>query len=126
MARTPLARMLARLAAEHRAADALGLEAEHVHQMPVEAVREGLTRRGLLAAAGAAAGAVTLGEVGAAPRAHAAASPQIAIVGAGISGLAAALRLQDSGVGSTVYEANTRIGGRMFSNTSTWYEGQVS
>jgi Flavin containing amine oxidoreductase len=41
-------------------------------------------------------------------------------------GLAAALRLQDSGLASTLYEANTRIGGRMFSNSTTWASGQVS
>ena len=127
MARTPLARMLARLAAQHRAADVLGLDIEQVQEMPAEAVREGLTRRGLLAASGAVAGAITLGEVATVPRAHAAAAPRIAVVGAGISGLAAALRLQDSGVASTVYEANTRVGGRMFSNADTWgATGQVS
>jgi monoamine oxidase len=127
LARTPLARALARLAAQHRAADALGLDAEQVQEMPVEAVREGLTRRGLLVTAGAVAGAITLGEVPAASRAYGAATPRVAVVGAGISGLAAALRLQDSGVASTVYEANTRIGGRMFSNADTWKaSGQVS
>ena len=51
---------------------------------------------------------------------------RIAIVGAGIAGLNAALTLQDAGVGSTVYEASNRIGGRMFSATSIWADGQVS
>jgi len=53
-----------------------------------------------------------------------AALPRIAVIGAGISGLAAALRLQDSGVASTVYEADSRVGGRMHSHT--WPNGQVS
>jgi monoamine oxidase len=56
----------------------------------------------------------------------AAASPRIAIVGAGIAGLTAALILQDADVSSTVYEASNRIGGRMFSATSIWADGQVT
>jgi len=52
--------------------------------------------------------------------------PRIAIVGAGIAGLNAALTLQDAGVESTVYEASNRIGGRMFSATSIWTDGQVT
>jgi monoamine oxidase len=51
---------------------------------------------------------------------------RIAIVGAGIAGLNAALTLQDYGIASTVYEASNRIGGRMFSATSIWADNQVS
>jgi monoamine oxidase len=60
--------------------------------------------------------------------------PRIAIVGAGISGLSAALKLADAGLGSgvTVYESSNRIGGRMFSNSAAvagaayWDDNQVS
>lgn len=38
----------------------------------------------------------------------------IAIIGAGIAGLNAAFNLQNAGVSSTVYDASTRAGGRMF------------
>jgi monoamine oxidase len=38
----------------------------------------------------------------------------IAIIGAGIAGLNAAYQLQKKGISATVYEANTRTGGRMF------------
>jgi len=127
MARSVLAGALQRLAAEYRAADALGLPVEQVQAMTPEEVREGLSRRDLLKGAAIVAGAVGLGQVPmSVPAARAAAAPRIAIVGAGISGLAAALRLQDSGLASTLYEANTRIGGRMFSNFTTWASGQVS
>src|SRR5436190_3785261 len=104
MARTPLARALARLAAQHRVADALDTDVEQVRSMTPDAVREGLSRRGLLAAAGSVAGVIVLGDASSpSGRASAATAPRVAIVGAGISGLAAALRLQDSGVSSTVY-----------------------
>ena len=46
--------------------------------------------------------------------------PQIAIVGAGIAGLNAALTLQDAGLSSSIYEASSHIGGRMHSDATTW------
>ena len=52
--------------------------------------------------------------------------PEIAIVGAGIAGLSAALTLQDAGLSCTIYEASNRIGGRMHSDTTTWADGMVS
>ena len=52
--------------------------------------------------------------------------PQIAIVGAGIAGLNAALTLQDAGLSCSIYEASDRIGGRMHSDTTTWADGMVS
>ena len=41
--------------------------------------------------------------------------PRIAIVGAGIAGLNAALTLQDAGLSCSIYEASNRIGGRIHS-----------
>src|SRR5438270_8965804 len=52
--------------------------------------------------------------------------PQIAIVGAGIAGLNAALTLQDAGLPCSLYEASDRVGGRMHSGTTTWGDGMVS
>src|SRR5947207_11028750 len=52
--------------------------------------------------------------------------PEIAIVGAGIAGLSAALTLQDAGLSCTIYEASNRTGGRMHSDTTTWADGMVS
>ena len=51
---------------------------------------------------------------------------QIAIVGAGIAGLNAALTLQDAGLSCTLYEASNHVGGRMHSDTMTWGDGMVS
>src|SRR5262249_53526326 len=54
-------------------------------------------------------------------------APRFAIVGGGMSGVAAAITLQDAGYASTVYESQARLGGRMFSNnTGYWADGQVS
>jgi monoamine oxidase len=50
----------------------------------------------------------------------------IAVVGAGIAGLNAALTLQDAGLSCTIYEASHRIGGRMHSDAMTWADGMVS
>ncbi len=52
--------------------------------------------------------------------------PRIAIVGAGIAGLNAALTLQDAGLSCNIYEASERTGGRMHSDANTWADGMVS
>lgn len=52
--------------------------------------------------------------------------PRIAIIGAGIAGLAAALTLQDAGLACSIYEASERVGGRMHSDATTWADGMVT
>ena len=51
---------------------------------------------------------------------------RIAIIGAGIAGLNAALTLQDAGLACSVYEASNHIGGRIHSDATTWADGMVS
>ncbi len=51
------------------------------------------------------------------------AQPSIAIIGAGIAGLNAALVLSKAGFSSTVYEAQNRVGGRMFTVTDVFGPG---
>src|SRR5262245_38663253 len=121
MARTPLLRSLVNMARGHRLAAARGVPVDAIAEERAQAAgRRQVSRRGLLAGAGAAAAAMAL------PRVARAGQPRIAIVGGGISGLSAALTLADAGVASTVYESSGRIGGRMFSNSTYWNEGQVS
>jgi monoamine oxidase len=125
MARTPLLRALRRLAEEHRTAERLGIPPAELRGEREEAA---LSRRDFLKRAGVTGAAVAIaGPAALAQRASAATAPRIAIVGGGIAGLNAALTLADKGVSATVYEASTRFGGRMHSDTSGyWADGQVS
>jgi monoamine oxidase len=119
VARTPLLHAVQRLAREHQAAERLGVPVE---ELPGYSRREFLKRAGAAGAAAAVAGPAAL-----AGRASAATAPQIAIVGGGIAGLTAALTLADKGYAATVYEASTRVGGRMHSDRSGyWANAQVS
>jgi monoamine oxidase len=51
---------------------------------------------------------------------------RVAIVGAGLAGLHAAYRLRQAGVRAQVYEAATRVGGRMFTARGLGAAGQVA
>lgn len=118
MARTAPARMLRRIVAEHLPAPA----------SPGGPGGGALSRRSLLQGVAAGAGLAAVSAVGAAPPARAVTPPVIAVVGAGIAGLTAALRLADHGVACAVYEADDRVGGRIFSQPAGayWADGQVS
>lgn len=88
-----------------------------------------LSRRRFLQAsayAGAAGGLA----LGVPPKVWAAAkalghSPRIAIIGAGLAGLNAAYQLQKAGVNATVYEASSRVGGRVLSSADTLAPGLI-
>ena len=53
-------------------------------------------------------------------------TPRIAIVGAGLAGLTCAYRLKKAGVIATVYEGNTRLGGRCWSLRGAFRDGQIA
>src|SRR2546428_961514 len=120
MARTPLMLELQGLAQDHRLSGRWGI--------PVSVVRErraAISRRRFLKGGVAGAAGLALAGPWNIAQAAFAASPRIGIIGAGISGLTAALTLQDAGISSRVYESSTRIGGRMHSDTANW-AGQTS
>jgi monoamine oxidase len=120
MARTRLFQKFQRLVSDFEEAKRSGRSVETVQQ---ERHHQGLTRRDFLKVSGATVGAAAL--TGSLP-AFAASAPRIAIIGAGIAGLNAALTLHDKGIRSTVYEASNRVGGRMHSDTTSWLNGQTS
>jgi len=128
MARTPLLNRFRELVADFEEAGRSGRTVEAVQE---ERRQMKLTRRDFLKVTGATVGAAAF----AGPMAALAATTKpggqqqqgrIAIIGGGISGLNAALTLQDAGIASTVYEASSRVGGRMHSDTTSWLNGQTS
>src|SRR5690606_38257444 len=75
--------------------------------------------------AGSAAGALALAACARMPPAARGGGDDVLVVGAGIAGLGCAHRLRQAGVGVRVYEAQSRIGGRMFSLRNHFADGQV-
>jgi monoamine oxidase len=118
MARTEL---LSRFQQLYRDFHAAGIAGKSVAAMQDERRHARASRRDFLKTAGGAA-AVALG----AGRVHAGPQPRIVIVGAGIAGLNAALTLKEAGYGCRIYEASSRFGGRMHSDTTSWANGQVT
>lgn len=82
----------------------------------------GLSRRRLLQGAGAA---VLAGPFATSSSAAAQSGLSVAVIGAGLAGLSAALRLADAGIAVTVYEARSRVGGRVFSVQAPFAEDLV-
>jgi len=112
MARTPMLDSLQRVAAE------IANERSGQGEAPL------LTRRQLLkTSAAVGVGVAALSMPGAAA---AASSPRIAIVGAGLAGLTAAYSLRKAGYSATVYEASGRLGGRCWTDRSSWAGAQIS
>jgi monoamine oxidase len=139
MARTPLLRSLLEMARSERIADALGLPPSALRERQAlarERRAAAMSRRAFLGGAAGVTGALVMGcagsgasQTGPATPGPAAAPPargsKIVIIGAGISGLSAALELADAGIRSTVYEASGRTGGRMWSDSRYFDGGQV-
>ncbi|MGO4552413.1 flavin monoamine oxidase family protein [Lysobacter sp. 2RAF19] len=119
MARTPLFALLQRAARIARNAANVDMPLDEFHGRGIE-LRVDATRRRLLQ--GAAAG---LALTACAPVAHKPRTADVVIVGAGIAGLSAAWRLREAGVSSRIYEAQSRVGGRMLSLRNHFPNGQV-
>jgi monoamine oxidase len=98
--------------------------------VPVDALleqqaRDRMSRREFVQA-GAMAGAALTGLPEMVRRIRVIAAPRVAIVGAGLAGLTCAYRLRQAGVIATVYEGNTRLGGRCWSIRGAFDQGQIA
>jgi monoamine oxidase len=94
-----------------------------VEEIAAERRVRGVTRRRFVATAATAAAGLALWHP---TRGYAAAS-RIVVVGAGFAGLRFAHALwTDNGIASTVYEANTRLGGRVWSNRDYFSGGLIA
>jgi monoamine oxidase len=122
-------RFLRRVATDHAAAARLGMPVLEFREARLARAAGTMSRRDVLKIFGASAAVLGAASVLRAPKAAAvplgATNSRIAVIGAGIAGLNAALALADAGVRCTVYEANDRIGGRMYSERDYW-GGQVT
>ncbi len=120
MARTPLFRTLSRLLLEGRAAARARVPVLEFAERERE--RRAVSRRRFLAMSAGVASIPLLAACGVkAPPAPTA--PTVAIVGGGIAGVHCAYRLRNLGVAATIYDAGKRVGGRMFTDRSTFPEG---
>src|SRR5262245_25732504 len=126
MARTSLMRLLVSLVRRHPGAAGAGQSPNAPRPVTTHslgaAYETGLTRRQFVSALAGfgVAGCVRL------PRSVLRTRP-VAIVGGGIAGLTAAHTLVDAGIPAVVYEASTRVGGRMHSHRDGyWDDGQVT
>jgi monoamine oxidase len=120
MAYSPATRLFRRLAAEEEQ-EASNRRSPAVAQRPI-------TRRDFLRGAGAVAAglaaAPVLGPL--AVRSAPARDTRVIVIGAGVAGLRCAHRLRHSGITAQLYEASNRIGGRTFSVTDFFADGQVA
>ncbi len=117
MARTPLLRRLARVAGIADYCDRKGISSQEGVEMANAEARRRVSRREFLKET---AKGLAIGGLAAQPLARAFAAPpgtdaRIAVVGAGLAGLACAFELAAKNISATVYEASGRVGGRCYS-----------
>src|SRR5690349_14692412 len=84
--------------------------------------RKGVTRRDLMRASAAGAVLMPLAACGDDVRGN---DLEVAVVGGGVAGLHCAYRLAEAGVEVAVFEAQGRIGGRMFTSRAQFPDGQI-
>lgn len=117
MARTSLYSLVRRALRRAHGAHVLGTPPAELARA---AAARGPSRRQVLAGLAAAPLAVACRPLLRGDRA-----PAVAIVGAGLAGLHAGYRLQQAGVRATIYDAATRVGGRMFTARGQLAGGQL-
>lgn len=125
-ARTPMFGFLRRAIATARATHHTASPADEFIAEAIERRSAACSRRRFLRDAGMGAAGLMLGACASRMRMpRSLPGRDVAIVGAGIAGLTAAWRLRQAGIRVQVFEANTRIGGRMYSLRDHFPDRQV-
>ena len=122
MTHTPLAARLRALVSTAAEAATRHVESDRV----IEERAFGRSRRDFLRTTGLAGAALTVAPLAQAAKAGGGTAPRIAIIGAGLAGLTCAYRLKQAGIKATVYEANTRLGGRCWTRRGDFLDGQTA
>jgi monoamine oxidase len=123
VARNSMADVLRRAAAIARCARVSGAPLDEILERERE-MRVDRARRRFLQQSAIASTSLLLGACMPASR-RADGGDEVVVVGAGIAGLTCAYRLRQAGVAVRVYEAQERIGGRMFSLRNHFADDQV-
>jgi monoamine oxidase len=122
MAHTPFFQVLRRVARDARESELADIELESLNERRSASV---YTRRQFIGRTGLAAAAI-----GGAPLLRAAkpsaSSARVVVVGAGLAGLTCAYRLKQAGVDATIYEANSRVGGRCRTLRNFFEQAQIA
>jgi monoamine oxidase len=122
MAHTPL---FERLIHAFRVAGESVATGKPVDDILEQQARDQMSRREFVQA-GALAGVTLTGLPDILRRVRVIDTPRVAIVGGGLAGLTCAYRLRRAGVVATVYEGNTRLGGRCWSIRGAFNDGQIA
>lgn len=123
MARTALVDLLRRAAAISAVSRATGEPLDEA--IARERERRLLSRRRFLQQSAGASAALMLAACARVPLQPTPGAEEVVIVGAGVAGLTCAWRLRQAGIRVRLFEAQERIGGRMFSLRNHFADGQV-
>ena len=120
MARSHILAELKKLMLAYQVSEATGRPVDEVYEERLELQEQarvwGLSRRQFLISAGALVATAAMPSGMKRALANTETHVPVAIIGAGMAGLAAAIRLKDAGVRAQLFEAQTRVGGRLLTD----------
>jgi monoamine oxidase len=119
MSHTPIARLLRHACSTAAEAATRSVETRRVLDERASSRRDFVGKLSMAAAATVIAPASR-----AAPKKGS--NARVAVIGGGLAGLTCAYRLKQAGIRATVYEANTRLGGRCWTNRNDFAGGQIA
>jgi len=122
MAHTPLARRIREIAA---VAAESAIRQTDVKRVLDERCARGLSRREFVRQAAVGAAMLASGPLALATKSGGS-SARVVVVGAGLAGLTCAYRLKQAGIRATIYDANTRVGGRCWTRRGDFAENQIA